>query len=86
MNNLEISDSSTNEAGEANPPPKKKKKSSKDKGYELDFFLGGDNSDKDVHKVYYYKKNGTLTSQKDLLQLIQNLFVGGKQMHLVILF
>ena len=50
INNLEIvqiSDSSTNEAEETNPPPKKKKKNSKDKGYELDFFFGGDSSDKD---------------------------------------
>ena len=45
MNHLFIGDSSTNESGDTNPPPSKKKKSSKDKGYELDFFFGGDSSD-----------------------------------------
>ena len=47
MNELEISDSFTDESGETGSPTRKDKSSKeKDKGYELDFFFGNDGADK----------------------------------------
>ena len=88
MNNLEIvqiSDSSTNKVGETNTPPKKKGKSSKHKGYELDFFSGGNNSDKDCpQSVLLQQELNIYFAERP--PPADNHFGGQKQMHLVILF